>query len=195
MQRKFVNPLYKDVIEFLETTAETSGTYLRLQVTLAAGGSNPPHFHKAFSEQFTAVTGVLGVRLKEGTKFLNPGETYTVPKNEVHNFFNPGKEVIVFEINFKPGHEGMEKCFQIAYGLAADGLTNKKGMPKSIYAAALILDLSNTYPAGFMSLFSPLIFWLAQRARKKGIEEKLLEKYGAPAKSSSAISSLVNSLK
>lgn len=179
MQRTIVNPLYKDIIEFLETSEETNGAYTRLQVTLSGGGSNPPHFHRAFTEKFTAVNGLLGLRLKEGKRYLHPGETYVVAKNEVHSFFNPGKKEIVFEVVFKPGQEGMENCMRIAYGLAADGLTNKKGMPKNIYAAALIMELSNTFPTGLLSLATPVLFWLARIARRKGLERQLMERYGA----------------
>ena len=177
MQRTIINLLYKDTVTFLETSVETGGRHSLLDVTLMPGGGNLRHFHTAFTETFIAVKGILGLQLKDRRRLLYPGESYTVQENEVHNFFNPGDNEITFQIVFKPGHEGMENTLRIAYGLAADGLANKKGIPKNLYAAALIMEMSNSYPTGIMSLIKPLLLLLAKRARKKGIEQMLIEKY------------------
>lgn len=147
------------------------------ELTLMPGGGNPPHIHTAFDETFTAVKGKLGLRLGKEKMLLQPGESFTVRKGEVHNFFNPGKEEIVFKIKFTPGHEGMEHLLRIAYGLAADGLTNKEGVPKSILVAALIMEMGDSYPTGLFYLLRPLLSLLAKRARKKGIEKALVDKY------------------
>lgn len=167
MQRTIVNPLFKDTVTFLKTSAETNGAYSQLEVTLRPQGGNLSHIHTAFEETFIAVKGILGLQLKEEVKFLKPGESYTVEKNEIHNFFNVGKKEITFRIIFEPGHEGMENTLRIAYGLAADGLTNKKGVPKNLFAAALIMEMSNSYPTGILASMKPLLSLLARRARKK----------------------------
>lgn len=180
MQRTIINPLYKDTITFLETAAESNGKHTFLEATLLPGGSNPPHYHTAFTETFIAVQSVLGLQLQGKKIRLQPGERYTVQKREVHNFFNPGSEEITFRIIFEPGHIGMEQTLRIAYGLAADGLTNKKGMPKSLFAAALIMELSNSYPAGIMSLVRPMLSLLARRAEKRGLKKILIEQYCSP---------------
>lgn len=177
MQRTFVNPIYKDTITFLQTAKETGGDYSLHLLTLQPGGGNPPHIHTAFTETFTAVEGVLGLQLRHKKILLKPGESYIVRRNEIHNFFNPTDEMILFRIKFLPGHEGMEHALCIAYGLAADGKTNKKGIPTSLSVAALLMDMSNSYMTGLASAFQPLLGWLAKRARKKGIEKELKEKY------------------
>lgn len=182
MQRTIINPLYKDTITFLETAAESKGKHTLLKATLMPGGSNPPHYHTAFAETFMALKGVLGLQLRNRSVLLQPGERYTVQKGEIHNFFNPGNEAILFHIVFKPGHEGMEHTLRIGYGLAADGLTNKKGMPKNLYTAALIMEMSNSYPAGILSLLRPLLSWLARRAKKRGLDKQLIERYCKPFK-------------
>lgn len=76
-----------------------------------------------------------------------------------------------------PGHEGMEYALRIAYGLASDGRTNKKGMPRSLSVAALLMDMSNSYMTGPAIVLRPVLGWLAGRARRKGIEEVLIQKY------------------
>lgn len=187
MQRTIVNPIYKDTVTFLETTAETGGTHTLLELTLLPGGSNPPHIHKAFTETFTALEGPLGLRLKRGEKILSPGQSYTVQRHEVHNFFNPSNAEIKFQVLFQPGHTGMENALRIAYGLASDGFTDKKGNPKNLSVAALLMEMSGSYPTGFLSLITPLLAVLARKARKKGVEKALLEKYCRPARKAERI--------
>lgn len=177
MQRTIVNPLYRDTVTFLETASEADHQYSLMELTLMPGGGNPPHYHTAFAEKFTAVDGTLGLQLRDRKVFLRPGEDYLVPAGTVHNFFNPGKTEIRFHVKFKPGHEGMENTLRIAYGLATDGLTDSKGMPRSILVAALILEMSNSYPTGVMTVLRPLLPFLARRARKKGIAQMLINKY------------------
>lgn len=182
MQRTIVNPIYKDTVTFIETSAETGGAYSLIELTLLPGGNNPPHMHTAFTETFTAIEGQLGLQLKTGRKLLNPGESYTVSKREVHNFFNAGNEEIKYRIRFIPGNPGMEAALCIAYGLATDGHTDKKGMPKSLLAAGLLMEMSNSYPAGFMSVIKPLFSFLARSARKNGLQHALIQKYCSPLK-------------
>jgi mannose-6-phosphate isomerase-like protein (cupin superfamily) len=177
MQRTIINPIYKDTVTFLETSAETGHQYSLAELTLMPGGGNPPHRHTGFTETFTAVQGVLGLQLRHQKVFLKPGEQYEVGIGEVHNFFNPGKEEIAFTVKFTPGHEGMEYALRIAYGLATDGLTDQKGMPKSLIAAALIMEMGNTYLSGAFSLLKPFFSILARKAKKKGVDKALILKY------------------
>lgn len=177
MHRTIINPIYKDTITFLQTTKETGGDHSLHLLTLQPGGSNPPHIHTAFTETFTAVEGILGLQLRNKKVFLRPGESYVVQRNELHNFFNPNDKTIVFRVKFLPGHEGMEYALRIVYGLAWDGKTTKKGMPKSLFVAALLMDMSNSYMTGLATVLRPLLGLLAKRARNKGIDKVLMQKY------------------
>jgi hypothetical protein len=80
-------------------------------------------------------------------------------------------------VKLSPGHEGFIKGIAILYGLAADGKTNKKGVPRSLTHLALFFSLADTIPTGGLSLLAPLFRWLAARARKRGMEKEPLEKY------------------
>ena len=82
-----------------------------------------------------------------------------------------------FHITLVPGFTGMENFIKIFYGLAADGLTDKKGKPSNFAHLAVALTMSDSNAPGWMSLLSPLIRNVAQRARKNGTEQWLLEKY------------------
>ncbi|MEO8405262.1 MAG: cupin domain-containing protein [Chitinophagaceae bacterium] len=176
-RRDFINPIYKDRLRVLKTSEETGGVYTLAEIDIAPGGSNTMHIHSAFEETFTAIKGTLGVRIKNKKHFLHPGGSMTVPLYTPHYFFNEGKESITCQIQFFPAHENFIKGLAIAYGLAADGMTSKKGIPKSILQLALIMQLTDTKPAGLSGVLFPVFKWLARKARKNGMEKVLLEKY------------------
>ena len=176
-RRYFENPAYKDKVTVLKSNQETGGSYSLGKLEVAPGGGNSLHIHKAFAETFTAVKGILGVQLRNRKLYLRPGESVTVPAGTPHHFFNNTSETIVCNVKFEPGHGGFEKGLAIAYGLAAEGKTNAKGVPKNITHLALIMVLTDTRPAGAMGLLMPLFRLLAARAIKKGVEQELLKKY------------------
>lgn len=178
MKRTFVNPVIKDTITFLQTASESGGRVTAAEITLMPGGSNPLHYHKTYAETFTAIEGTLGVKLgKKEIKILKPGETHTVLPMQVHCFFNPTDSVIRFKVELRPGHEGFENSIKIIYGLAADGLTNSKSIPKSLKHTAMIVTMSDMNVPGFLTFIFPILKRMAKKARETGEEQKLIEKY------------------
>ncbi len=173
----FENPVYKDKVTVLKTSSETSGKYSLGELVIFGGGGNPLHSHSKFEETFICVSGRLGVWLNNEKHFLLPGESITVTLNTPHHFFNEGKEPVTCQVKFVPGHEDFVKGLAIAYGLAADGKTNKTGVPKSFMHLGLLISLTDTKPVGMMSLLFPLFRLLAEKARKNGTEQRLLELY------------------
>lgn len=176
-KRVFINPTYKDRAILLSSSEETGGKYTLGELEVAPGGGNPLHTHTAFSETFTAVKGIIGVRLNDKKLYLRPGDSITIPPFTPHHFFNITDEMVVCHVKLQPGHEGFEKGIAIGYGLANDGMTDKKGKPKSFVHLCLIVMLTDTRLYGAMSILMPLINWIGRRAQKKGIEKELLEKY------------------
>jgi mannose-6-phosphate isomerase-like protein (cupin superfamily) len=176
-RRVFINPIYKDKVTILKSSSDTGGIYSLAELEVSPGGGNSLHVHSAFDETFTAVKGILGVVLKGKRIFLQPGESVTVTKYTPHHFFNNSNQTVVCRLKFTPGHEGFEKGLAIAYGLASDGKTTRKGIPRSIHHLALLVNLTNSNPAGFMGMLTPVFSWLANRARKNGTEKALLMKY------------------
>lgn len=177
IRKVFINPIYKDKATVLKSLDETGGTYMLAELVVYPGGGNFMHTHSAFEETFTAVKGTLGVVLNNKKHYLQPGDSVTVPLHAPHHFFNNCKEPITCHIKFTPGHEGFVKGIAIGYGLAADGKTNSKGIPKSFMHLALLVVLTDTKPTGFMGILFPIFKWFAARARKNGTEQALLERY------------------
>ncbi len=175
MKRTIVNPVFKDTVTFLQTSAETNGRITDLEVTLMPKGRNVLHCH-AYPEKFTAIDGELGLENeKKDQKILKPGESYTVESMAWHCFFNPTDRGIRFGVQLEPAHERMEYFLRILYGLAADGLTDKQSRPKSIKHAAILLGMADAKMSGFLSLMSPILKRVAKKARANGEEQNLVQ--------------------
>jgi mannose-6-phosphate isomerase-like protein (cupin superfamily) len=176
MKRTIVNPVIKDVATFIKTAKDSGVSELEIQ--LMPGGGNTMHYHKSYSETFIAVEYEVGLKLgKEEVKILKPGESYTVKPMQLHCFFNPTQQQISFLIRIEPGHEGFENSLRILYGLAADGLTNKKSIPKNLTHTALILKMSDMNAPGLLTWLYPVFEWIAARPNSKIEERRLLEHY------------------
>ncbi len=177
MKKEIFNPIFKDSCTFLRTSAETHGQVSDMMVELGAHGRNPMHKHSKFAETFTVWEGQLGLMYKNKEVILSAGEKLTVEKGEPHCFFNPTTSSVKFKVQFSPGHEGAENMLRILYGMAADGATDKKGIPKSLRTIALLGELGDTTLTGIYSLLNPLLKRLAVNARKAGLEKFLVSKY------------------
>lgn len=178
MKRKITNAVIKDTITFVQTSDDTNGRVTELELTLMPNGGNFYHYHKTLTETFTAVDGTLGLKFKGNkVKILKPGDTHSVPANHVHSFFNPEDKEIRFNVQITPGHKGFENSLRILYGLAEDGLTNNKSIPKNLYHIAIIGSMSDSYLSGFMKILAPIFSLLAKRAKTNGLEKHLIEKY------------------
>lgn len=178
MKRTIVNPVIKDVATFLKTARESNSKTTEIEIELMPGGGNVLHYHKTYSETFIAVDDEVGLKLgKNKTIILRPGERYTVKPMQLHCFFNPANRKIKFNILIEPGHEGFENSLRILYGLASDGKTNQKSIPKSLTHTALILTMSDMNAPGFLTWIFPLLKWIASRTKAKQEERRLMAAY------------------
>ena len=177
MKKEIFNPIFKDTCTFLKTSAETGGQLSDMMVELGGHGGNPMHKHSKFAETFIVWEGELGLLYKKRKVILTAGEKLTVEKGEPHCFFNPTNNPVKFQVQFSPGHEGAENMLRILYGMAADGTTDKKGIPKSLQTIAILGELGDTTLTGLYSLLNPFLKWLALNGRKARMEKFLVNKY------------------
>jgi len=176
-KRTFANPAINDSATFIKTSEETNGEFTLIEIDLGKSDGPPLHYHNAFSEKFHVQEGTLYMQVGKDKKILRVGESVTVPAGTHHRFYNETNDKVKFHITLKPGHTGMENFIKIFYGLAADGLTDKKGKPKKFAHLAVALIISDSNAPGWMSLLSPVIRATARRAKKDGTEKWLLDKY------------------
>ena len=176
-KRVFFNPAINDTATFIKTSEETNGEYSLLEIELYKSEGPPLHYHNAFSEKFEILEGILYLQVGKEKHILNPGDVVIVPKEVPHKFYNLTIDKVIFRITLTPGHLGMENFIKIIYSLAQNGLSDAKGKPKNFSHLASILTMSDTNAVGMMSLLSPVIRMVANRAKKNGTEKWLLDKY------------------
>ena len=175
--RRIYHPIQKDYATFLETSEETGGEHTLIEIEVAPGGGTTPHYHLTYAEHFEVISGALQVMVGGKTRTLTAGQKAVAPKNTLHNFHNATGEPTTFLVELRPGQPGFEKALRVAYGLASDGLSNSKGLPKNLYHTALLFEWGEGRLPGIFALLEPVFGLLARRARRKGIDRKLEARY------------------
>lgn len=175
--RRYYHPLQKDYATFLETSGETGGDHTLIEIEVAPGGGNAPHYHKTYAEHFEVIEGSLEVLVGGETRLLRPGKKAVAEKNVPHRFRNPTDSPTTYLVELRSGHAGFEKAIKAGYGLAADGLTASNGAPKNPYHLAVLLEWSEIRMPGLFTLAEPVFRLLARRARSKGIDQELEARY------------------
>ena len=168
-----------ETVTFLETATETNGSHLLIEVKLPPHGDGPPlHTHDVFTESFECIAGQLTLKYQTNKNeiHLKAGETFTAPIATPHTFLNRASEELIFRVKLTPPRH-FEESMRIHYGLMNDGLTDKKGNPKSIAHTALILTLQNTRIVGIPIKLQRLIFDKIVRKNLKKGKYQSLEKY------------------
>ncbi len=177
MERKIYNPIQKDYVTFIKTAAETNGEYTLVEVELANGGGVGLHYHKTYSEKFDYQEGEVQIGLGKKIITLKPGESATAGPNVNHLFRNRSGKPCKFRVELRPASPGFEQSLQIGYGLAGDGLCKPNGFPKDRLALAWLFDISESNLPGWMSIFEFILRKQAKKAKEKGLDKTLSEKY------------------
>ena len=177
LSREIYNPVQRDRVVFLKTAAETDGAYTLVDMEVAPGGGNVLHFHTNFSERFMVDEGVLSAQVGKRRLQLRPGESELVPARVVHRWYNESADPVRVRVELRPGNEGFEEALRIGYGLASDGLTNTRSMPKNMLYTGVLFELSDSRAAGPMRVLNPLLLRLARVARRRGVGAELRRRY------------------
>lgn len=177
MERKIYNPIQKDYVTFLKTHADTNGQCTLVEVELANGGGVGLHYHKTYSEKFNCLEGTVEIQLGKAVHQLQTGQSATAGPNINHLFRNRSGKTTRFRVELRPASRGFEQSLQIGYGLAGDGLCKSNGFPKDKLALAWLFDISESNLPGWMSMFEFILRKQAKKARAKGIDRMLIERY------------------
>lgn len=172
------NPINGEYTTIIESALQSGGSHSLLEVSLNPGGGNPMHYHTRFTEEFTAVKGILSIGLGYKVTQLHPGESILVPIRTEHRFFNATDDVIIFRIKLRDGQPGFENFIKALFGLVRDGRTSRQQIPYNIYYAAVLLHWGDTHLKNpFFRFLAPFAHYIYRRAARLGIEERLLDKY------------------
>ena len=131
------NPFTGERLVFVATAAETGGectmfeTYVRPKGIVAAS-----HVHPYQTELLDIRSGRIGAKLGRKKIEAGPGEVLTIQPGVPHRFWNSGDDELHFRVTVTPSLE-FESLIETMFTLAADGKTNKKGMPNPFRLAVI----------------------------------------------------------
>jgi quercetin dioxygenase-like cupin family protein len=132
-----VNPVTGERLVFQMTSHDTGGEYVRFETIVEPGGSvAAAHVHPYQTERFEVVSGTLGVKARRERKELAAGESVVIEAGTPHKFWNAGEDTLRFVAEVRPALQ-FESLIETMFGLAADGKTNRKGMPNPIRLAVI----------------------------------------------------------
>ena len=107
-----------------------------VEAAVAPGGGVAAHVHPYQTEEFEILSGSVEFR-KDGDKVVaTEGDSVTVEPGTVHRFKNVGGDEARFVAKVSPALE-FESFLETMFALAADGKTNKKGMPNPVRMAVI----------------------------------------------------------
>lgn len=131
------NPVTGETLVFHETASDTQGERVVFETIVRPGGSvAAAHFHPYQTERFEVLSGALSVKQGKSVETLGPGDVVTIEPGTRHTFWNAGDDVVRFLAEVTPAL-AFESLIETMFRLAADGKTNKKGMPNPLRLAVI----------------------------------------------------------
>jgi quercetin dioxygenase-like cupin family protein len=156
------NPVTGEQLTFLETSAETLGEYVLVELRAAPGSPVAPrHVHPGQTETFEVISGWLGAKVDGRTIEAAQGSTLVLEPGQSHVWWNAGDTELVVRREIRPALQ-FESLVETMFALAADGKTNGRGMPSPLRLAAI-------GAAHFDTVRLPVIpAWLQKAALRAG---------------------------
>ena len=131
------NPVTGEVLIFRQTARDTGGEAVVVETIVRPGGFVAgAHVHPHQSERFEVLSGRLGLRVGREEIEAGPGEVHTVAPGTPHRFWNAGEEEARFVCEVRPALD-FESLIETMFTLAAEGKTNRKGMPNPLRLAVI----------------------------------------------------------
>jgi mannose-6-phosphate isomerase-like protein (cupin superfamily) len=114
---------------FVRTSQETDGELVEFEAFVRPTGFVASvHLHPHQEERFHVLHGTVGFKLHRSRIYVAPGERVTVPAGTPHKFWNAGDDEAHFVCEVRPALQ-FERLIETMFSFAADGKTNRKGMP------------------------------------------------------------------
>jgi quercetin dioxygenase-like cupin family protein len=131
------NPVTGEALVFHRTSAETDGESVLVETILRPDGFvAAAHVHPHQIERFEVLQGQVGLRVGRDELIAGPGDVAVVPAGTPHRFWNAGREEARFLCEVRPALQ-FESLIETMFGLAAEGKTNRKGMPNPLRLAVI----------------------------------------------------------
>ncbi len=139
-----VNPVTGERIVFHKTSASTNGELCEIEVFVRPGGVvAAAHVHPYQTERFEILGGTIGMKVGRKKIEARYGDVVTVEPGTAHTFWNAGDDDLHFVCVVRPALR-FEQLLETMFALAADGKTNKKGMPNPFRLAVIARSAFDT---------------------------------------------------
>lgn len=155
------HPVTGERITFLETAGDTAGERLRMDFRILPGGFvAAEHVHPYQEERVEVRSGVARFRLEGTAGTARAGEHVVVDPGARHVWWNDGDDELRTTVEFRPALR-TEFFFETFFAWAAEGRTNRKGLPSPLRFAVLAREyrdevrLSIPYPIQWLIATPP----------------------------------------
>jgi quercetin dioxygenase-like cupin family protein len=131
------NPVTGEILIFHRTSRETDGEAVLVETIVRPDGFvAAAHLHPHQTERFEVLEGRLGLFIGGEEVLAGPGDVVTVEPGTAHSFWNAGETEARFLCEVSPALE-FESLIETMFSLAAEGKTNRKGMPNPLRLAVI----------------------------------------------------------
>jgi len=171
--KKVTNSKTGQSYTFLQTAADTQGSFLEMESSFAPHSQEPPlHYHPHQFEDFTILEGELTVKLDGSLCILKKGDKLHIPANTQHSMWNNGAIKTTVNWKVQPAMNS-EYFFETFAGLSNDNKTDAAGIPSFLQLALTVNKFSDTFRMVkppylvqklLFSLLTPLSLLLGYRA-------------------------------
>jgi quercetin dioxygenase-like cupin family protein len=131
------NPVTGELLIFHRTSEQTGGESVLVETIVQPDGFvAAAHVHPHQSERFEVIAGEVGFRIGTQEILAGPGDVAVVPPGTPHRFWNAGRAEARFLCEVRPALE-FESLIETMFTLAAEGKTNRKGLPNPLRLAVV----------------------------------------------------------
>ena len=148
------NPVTGERLVFRKTSRETGGQAVVFETFVQPNGFvAAAHVHPSQEERFEILRGSVGFKIGRKKLVAGPGQRISIPAGTPHKFWNAGDDEAHFVCEVRPALQ-FEQLIETMFSLAADGKTNRKGMPNLLRLAVIANAHFDTvrlpFPPAFM---------------------------------------------
>jgi mannose-6-phosphate isomerase-like protein (cupin superfamily) len=131
------NPVTGERLVFQATAVETDGEVTAFECIVQPNGAvAAAHYHPFQSERFEILEGTIGMKVGGEKLELGAGHVVEIAPGTAHKFWNAGDGILRFNTEVRPALR-FEEMIGTMFTLAADGKTNRKGMPNPFRMAVI----------------------------------------------------------
>ena len=131
------NPVTGESMTFVTTSRDTGGEYVLIELKADPDAFvAAAHVHPAQTETFEVLEGTLAAKVAGKTHTAGPGDVLVVEPGQAHKWWNAGGSQLVFRCEVRPALQ-FEQLIETMFSLAADGKTNKQGLPNPFRLAVI----------------------------------------------------------